>query len=384
MRDKGGGMRDDVNGPVIRHFVTASLRHAFAARGGGQLTAACLALLMTGCANIGYYLQSVSGQLDIWRRERPVEEVVTDPAASTALKQKLATVVRIRDFASRELGLPDNRSYRSYADLERPFVVWNVFAAPEFSVQPLRWCFLFAGCVSYRGYFAKEEAERFTVGLAEQGYDVYVGGVPAYSTLGWFPDPVLNTFMHYPDAEIARLIFHELAHQVVYVPDDTVFNESFAVAVEFEGVKRWLARAGDERAKSEFERRQRIRDEFARLVEKHRGRLEALYRTRVAPDAMRSRKAQILGELEQEYRALRQGWGGFAGYDRWFAQKPNNAQLASVAIYSQLVPAFQALLARERNELRRFYEAVRELVRLPTEERAAALRALIPPSRTAE
>ena len=349
-----------------------------------RLASASLLVLMSGCANVSYYLQSVSGQLDIWRRERPVEGVIADPATSAALKQKLATVVRIRDFASRDLGLPDNRSYRSYADLERPFVVWNVFAAPEFSVQPVRWCFLFAGCVSYRGYFAKTDADRFAAELSGQGYEIHVGGVPAYSTLGYFADPVLNTFIHYPNAEIARLIFHELAHQVVYTRDDTVFNESFAVAVEIEGVKRWLARTGDERGRADFERRQRIRDEFTRLIEKHRERLEALYRTRIAPDAMRSCKAQILGELEQEYRALKQGWDGFTGYDRWFAHKPNNAQLASIAIYTQMVPAFQALLARERHELGRFYKAVRELARLPMEERTAALRALVPPSRTPE
>lgn len=348
------------------------------------LAIAGLLVFVGGCANIGYYLQSVSGQFDIWRRERAIEEVIADPATDAALGQKLARILEIRDFASRELMLPDNRSYRSYANLERPFAVWNVFAAPEFSVQPVQWCFLFAGCVSYRGYFGRADADRFAAELSGQGYDIHVGGVPAYSTLGYFADPVLNTFMHYPEAEIARLVFHELAHQVAYARDDTAFNESFAVTVEIEGVKRWLARARDERARAEFERRQRIRDEFTRLIEKHRGRLAALYRTRIAPDAMRSRKAQILDELEYEYHALKQGWGGFDGYDRWFAQKPNNAQLASVAIYTQLVPAFQALLARERHELGRFYEAVKGLASLPTEERAAALRALIPPSRTAE
>ena len=338
--------------------------------------AACLALLLSGCANVGYYLQSVTGQLEIWSRERAIEDVIADRGTPAALKAGLERVLQIRYFASRELALPDNRSYRRYADLERPFAVWNVFAAPEFSVQPLRWCFLFAGCVSYRGYFAKDEAERFTAGLAEQGYDVYVGGVPAYSTLGYFADPVLNTFIHYPEAELARLVFHELAHQVAYARDDTVFNESFAVAVEIEGMKRWLARSGDEHAKTGFARRQRIRDDFARLIEKHRGRFEALYRTRIAPEAMRGRKAQILGELEQEYRALKQGWGDYPGYDRWFAQKPNNAQLASIAIYTQRVPAFQALLAREGNDLARFYAAVKELAALPKEQRDERLGAL--------
>ena len=188
------------------------------------LVAAAMSSLLSGCANLDYYLESISGQLDLLRRERPIEEVVKDPATPDSLKRKLATVLDIRDFASRELRLPENRSYRIYADLQRPYVVWNVFAAREFSVQPVQWCFVMVGCVSYRGYFARESADRFAAEIAEQGHDIYVGPVPAYSTLGWFPDPVLNTFIHYPDAEIARLLFHELSHQVVYVRDDTVFK----------------------------------------------------------------------------------------------------------------------------------------------------------------
>jgi predicted aminopeptidase len=344
---------------------------------------ACLLVLLGGCSNLGYYWQSVGGQLDIWRRERPIEEVMSDAAVPDALKRKLAAVAEIREFASRELGLPDNRSYRRYADIERPFVVWNVFAAPEFSVRPLRWCFLFAGCVSYRGYFANYEAERFAAEVAKQGHDVYVGGVPAYSTLGWFHDPVLSTFIDYPVAQIARLIFHELSHQVVYARDDTVFNESFAVAVEQEGVRRWLAHAGDARSREEFERRQHIQADFARLIVNYRERLDALYRTRLVPQAMRERKREILADLEAEYRGLKAGWGGFAGYDRWFARTPNNAQIASVAIYTQLVPAFEALLKREGGDLPRFYAAVKELAQLPEPERRERLRALAPPMETA-
>lgn len=343
-----------------------------------QLASACLLVFVSGCANFGYYPQSVGGQLDIWRRERPIEEVITDAAAAAPLKQKLARVLEIREFASRELGLPDNRSFRRYADLERPFVAWNVFAAPEFSVRPLQWCFLFAGCVSYRGYFAKADADGYAAELAGQGHDVYVGGVPAYSTLGWFPDPVLNTFIHYPEAEIARLVFHELSHQLIYARDDTAFNESFAVAVEQEGVRRWLARAGDAPGREAFERNRRIRAEFARLVGTYRERLDALYRARLAPGAMRERKREILDELHAEYRALQAGWGGYAGYDRWFAQQPNNAQLASIAIYTQAVPAFEALLAREGGDLPRFYESVKALAALPKEERDRRLDALAP------
>jgi len=351
-----------------------------AKRIGILIVAACLALFVSGCANVGYYFQSVGGQLDIWRRERPVEEVIADPAIPTALKERLERVLEIRAFASRELGLPDNASYRRYADLGRPYAVWIVFAAPEFSVQPLQSCFLIAGCVSYRGYFAREDAEQYSAGLAGEGYDVYTGGVPAYSTLGWFADPVLNTFIHYPDTEIARLMFHELAHQVAYSRDDTVFNESFAVAVEQEGVRRWLARGGDAEQLRQFDQRRRIRAEFSGLVRKYRERLDALYRTRLAQDAMRDRKRAILAELASEYRSLKAGWGEFTGYDSWFAGTPNNAQLASVAVYSQQVPAFEVLLAREGGSLARFYAVVQELAALPKVERDSRLNALVHPA----
>jgi len=342
------------------------------------LLATALLPLITGCANVGYYWQSVSGQLGIWRRERPIEEVINDAATPEALRQKLSAVVRIRDFASRELGLPDNRSYREYADLGRPYVVWNVFAAPEFSLQPVRWCFLFAGCVSYRGYFSREEADRFSAELAEQGYDVHVGGVPAYSTLGWFSDPVLNTFIHFPEADVARLVFHELAHQVVYVKDDSTFNESFAVTVEQEGLRRWFAFTGDAKGREAYARGRRMRMEFSRLVQEHRARLDALYRSQLAPEAMRSRKRALFAELEADYRALKAGWGGYGGYDAWFARPPNNALLASVSIYAQRVPAFDALLQREGGDLARFYGAVRELAALPREDRDRRLAALSP------
>ncbi len=347
--------------------------HALAAR---ALVIAALVLL-AGCSNLGYYVQSVSGQLDIWRRERPIEEMLKDPAASDSLKRKLATVLDIRAYASRELGLPDNRSYRQYADLGRPFVVWNVFATGELSIQPVHWCFFMVGCVSYRGYFAKEDAEAFAAETARLGHDVYVGPVPAYSTLGYFTDPVLNTFIQYPDYELARLLFHELSHQVVYVRDDTIFNESFAVTVEQEGMRRWLARAADERERTAFERAQRIRAQFIALVRKYREELAALYGSELAPAVKRERKAEVLRALDREYRRMKQDeWGGYAGYDAWFARTPNNAQLVSVAIYSQMVPAFQELLRREDGDLPRFYRAAKELAALPKEERQRKLQAL--------
>ena len=333
-------------------------------------------LVLTGCANISYYLQSINGQLDIWSRERPVGEVIGDPATPQALREKLATVLRIREFASRELGLPDNASFRRYADLGRPFVVWNVFAVPEFSTRPVQWCFPVAGCVGYRGYFDQADAERFAAALAVEGHDVFVGGVPAYSTLGWFADPVLNTFIRNPDPGIARLIFHELAHQAAYVRDDSVFNESFAVAVEREGVARWLERHGSAQDKAIYERMRQYRDGFTQLIQTYRARLDVLYGSGLAPQAMRARKREIFEAMAGDYRQLKAGWNGFSGYDRWFAQQPNNANLASVVIYTQMVPAFQELLRAQGGDLPAFYRTVRELAALPRKERDAGLRRL--------
>jgi len=337
------------------------------------LLLAALAPLVCGCATLRYYSQAVGGQLDLMRRAAPIEEELARDAVPAALKAKLQAVLRIREFASRELGLPDNGSYRSYADLERQYVAWNVFAAPEFSIEPVRACFPFAGCVGYRGYFAEADARLEAAALRARGHDVHIGGVPAYSTLGWFDDPVLNTFIHYPEAELARLIFHELAHQLLYVKNDTRFNESFATTVEQAGVARWLAANGNARERAAFDRSQGMKREFVALVLKYRTILEQYYRRDLSAEEKRLGKAQRFSEMELEYAALRLTWGGFSGYDRWFADKPNNATLASIALYTELVPALRALLAHAGGDLRRFYAAAKDLARLPGEEREAQL-----------
>jgi predicted aminopeptidase len=298
---------------------------------------------------------------------------VADPATGADLRTRLQRVQAIRDFASRELALPDNGSYRRYADLERAYVVWNVFAAEEFSTSPKEWCFPIAGCVGYRGYFANADAEQFAIRLRSQGYDVFVGGVPAYSTLGWMDDPILSTFVRYPDSELARLMFHELAHQVAYAAGDSTFNESFAVAVELEGVRRWIERNGTPEQRQAFERAQVRKHDFAQLVERTRDRLSTLYDLDSTPERKRAGKLEAFETMRREYQALKAQWGGFGGYDWWFAQPLNNAQLASVAIYSQLVPGFQKLLAEQGGDLKRFYAQVRELAKLPKAERHARL-----------
>lgn len=335
-----------------------------------------LLLSLNGCGQLSYYAQAVGGQLEIWQREVQVEQLLADSSLGPELRLRLERVQRIRDFASRELGLPDNRSYRSYADLDRPFVVWNIVAAPEFSLQAKQWCFLFAGCVSYRGYFSEAQARTQATRLSAQGYDVHVGGVPAYSTLGWFPDPVLNTFIHYPEPELARLLFHELAHQLVYVQDDTVFNESFATVVEKAGVSRWLNMHGNAEQRQRFASAQAIRGEFLALLLQTRGALEKLYAADLQPAEKRRRKAEIFEKLRQDYQEKRKSWSGYSGFDRWFAQPLGNAHLASIALYTRRVPAFEALLAANDHDLPRFYAAVRTLAVLPLQERNARLDAL--------
>ena len=337
-----------------------------------------LVLLLGGCARLGYYLQAAGGQLEIWQREVPVERLLADPVLDPKLRLQLERALRIRDFASRELGLPDNRSYRAYADLARPFVVWNVFAAPELSLQAKQWCFAFAGCVNYRGYFNEADARAEAARLTAQSYDVHVGGVPAYSTLGWFADPLLNTFIHYPEPELARLIFHELAHQQVYVQDDTVFNESFATVVEQAGVERWLAAHGSAGEREQFDRLQRFRADFRRLVAEAREDLSRLYAGTGSDEEKRRLKAEAFARLRKAYQAQRSDWGGFAGFDRWFAQSLGNAHLASVAIYTQRVPALTALLRQCADDLTCFYTAVRELAALQPAQRRQRLDALAP------
>jgi len=339
----------------------------------GGAVLALVACALAACSTLGYYWQAADGQLELKRKARPIDDVLVDAGTSADLQSRLRRVQEIREFASAQLALPRNGSYQRYADLKRPYVVWNVFAAPEFSVTPRTWCFPIAGCVGYRGYFAEADAERFAAQLKSQRYDVYVGGVPAYSTLGWMDDPVLNTFVGYPEVELARLIFHELAHQVAYAKGDSTFNESFAVAVELEGVRRWIAQHGTPDQQAALERADARKEQFAELVSHTRARLREVYSSGAPPERMRAEKLQTLETMRAEYQALKAGWGGYGGYDWWFAQPLNNAQLASVAIYTQLVPGFQALLAREEGDLPRFYADVRELARLPKAQRRSSL-----------
>ena len=257
----------------------------------GRLAAAASAVvLVVGCQSLSYYTQAIGGHLKVMAHARPVEDWLADPATDAQLRQRLETARRIRAFASKELGLPDNGSYLAYAELNRPAVVWNVFAAPVFSVEPKAECFPFTGCVSYRGFYAEADARRHADKLRADGYDVHVGGVPAYSTLGWFDDPLLSTFIRYPDAQLARLVFHELSHQLVYAKGDTTFNESFAVTVEEEGVRRWLQAEGRSGELDAFRATQARQREFARRVSQTRERLALVYGTSESREHMLEQK----------------------------------------------------------------------------------------------
>jgi len=334
-----------------------------------------LIAVLSGCASPLYYAQAISGQLEILAKRRPIEEVLSDPATPAQTRDQLKLVRRLRDFAIQELALPDNQSYRRYADLDRPFAVWNVFAAPELSLEPKKSCFIVAGCVSYRGYFARDKAEQFAASLKQKGYDVYVGGVPAYSTLGWFNDPLLNTFIHRSEAELAGLLFHELAHQKIYVSGDSAFNESFVTVIELEGVKRWFQQSGNAKEAEAYRLKIQRREEFIALVLEHRARLKEIYASSLIDAEKRMVKARVFEELRNDYAKLKTIWNGYSAFDNWFKQDLNNAHLAAIGLYSQYVAAFQALLAQHGGNLAAFYREVERLAQLPPDERAVALQA---------
>jgi len=330
--------------------------------------ALAILLLLPGCSTLAYYSQSVSGHLQLMGQSRPIDRLLLDPATGSGLKQRLHRVQAMRDFATRELALPENGSYRSYAALEREAVVWSLVATGPFSLQPRQWCYLVIGCASYRGYFSRDRAEAYAGELREEGLDVAVEAVPAYSTLGWFDDPLPSTVIEWPEPRIAALMFHELAHQQLYIKDDSAFNEAFASLVAEVGTERWLAT--HDPAGLPAWRRSRVRErQFIALLLEFRQRLASLYREPLPEAEMARRKAQLFDLLPSRYRALKAEWGGYGGFDGWMARPLNNAHLASIATYESWVPAFRRLLEQSGGSLRAFYQASEELGGLPREAR---------------
>ncbi|WP_162584836.1 aminopeptidase [Variovorax sp. RA8] len=350
---------------------------------GRAAFAAVAVLALAGCADLGYYWQSASGHLALMRAARPVPEWLQDPATTDALKAKLQLAERIRRFAVAELGLPDNPSYKAYADLHRPAAIWNVVASPAHSLTLKTWCFPVAGCVGYRGYYDEAAARAEAATLVAQGLEAAAYPVPAYSTLGWMNwaggDPLLSTFIGYPEGELARIVFHELAHQVLYVPGDTMFNESFATAVERIGGARWLQTQAGDAARVEYAQFDRRRQQFRALTADTRRVLADIYASKAAQAGdwatVDAQKKAVMEDFRQRYAALRAGWSGprQGAYDGWVA-RANNALFGAQAAYDELVPGFEALFEREGRDWPRFYAAVKRLSALPKDERMLALR----------
>ena len=337
------------------------------------------ALALSGCTSVGYYTRSVTGHLGLMSRAQPIETVIASPETAPRLAAQLRAALDIRTFATDALSLPANASYRRFVDLGRRYVVWNVVAAPELSLEPRRWCFPVAGCLSYRGYFSEAAAAQYADELRTEGWDVTVAGVRAYSTLGWFDDPLLSSMTALPEYALAGIVFHELAHQRLYVADDTEFNESFAVVVERAGVRRWIEAAGRPGLDGRYRVAAERRAAFLDLVRGTRRDLEAVYASSRPEAEMREAKARLIERLRTRYDALRAAWEGGPTYDSWFDRGVNNAAIALFSTYDRWVPALEALLARSGGDLEAFYRASEALAALPPDERRARLEELDPP-----
>jgi len=331
---------------------------------------ALAAAMLAGCEGIGYYGQAVHGHLSLMASRQPIDVLITDPGAIS--REQLALVLAIRDFASEALALPDNRSYRTLVPTTDEAVVWSVVATPRYSLEPRAWCFPVVGCTSYRGYFDRAEADAYANALAAEGLDVTVDPVPAYSTLGWFDDPLPGGLLRWPDHDVAAIIFHELAHQRVYLKGDSAFNEAFATAVAEEGVARWLARRGDPDGVVRWRQAQERRLAFVDLLLGIRAALVELYDAGLPEPAMQAGKERLFDDLRRRYADLKASWGGAPAFDHWMARPLNNARLAAIATYREELPAFRQLLQCVGGDLPAFYDAVERLAELPQAERDAA------------
>ncbi|MDX8438240.1 aminopeptidase [Mesorhizobium australafricanum] len=331
---------------------------------------------VTGCTSISYYAQSLEGHVEIMAARKNVAKLIRDPSTPEGLRAKLTSASAIRRFATEELALPDNSSYRSYVDVGRNDVTLAVFAAPQFSLAPITWCFPVFGCVPYKGYFSRKDALETAGELQRQGLDVYVSGVTAYSTLGWFSDPLLSTMLRQNDTYLASLVFHELAHQKVYVNGDSAFNEAFAVAVETTGTRKWLRATGNRAGLRSYEADRKRKADFLGLISKTRDELRQGYGSPRSPEQMAAAKAATIDRLRMRYRQMRdKRWAGYRGYDAWFDSPINNAKLAATAVYGEQVPAFLRLFDLCAGDYPRFYASVRRIGNLPGPSRAEALKA---------
>lgn len=332
-----------------------------------------LGMGLSGCESLRFYAQAGAGQWSLIRAATPIDKLLEVPGLPSDLRLQLALVAKLRVFAETELGLPVGRQYSRYADLQRNSVVWNVFAAEPLALEPKVWCYPVAGCAAYRGYFDERAAIDYANNLALAGYDTYVAGVAAYSTLGWLNDPVLNTFIYREESQLADLIFHELAHQLLYVPGDTQFNESFATAVAMEGVRRWMLEQDNPAMYLRYLESRKRQDQFMNLIAQHRDRLGAIYDSAEQTDEKHQQKDRQITLLRSDFAKLQQQWGDQESYTAWISSPLNNAKLISVGLYFDLVPAFQQLLASQNNDLQEFYASAMHLGQLDKEGRRAQL-----------
>lgn len=334
----------------------------------------CGTLAFSGCSTVRFYSQAIDGQAEILHKARPISVVMDDGKVSSRVKRKLAVVEDARRFAGEQLGLPADREYTRYTDLGRRYVSWVLFAAPEFSVEARTWWYPFVGSLKYRGYFSEKAARDEAKRLKAKGLEVYVGGVEAYSTLGFFRDPVLNTFFQRPDTELAEVVFHELTHVKLFLPGDSDFNEAFATANAEAAVRRWLLAKGDRAGLAKYETALAKDREIVELLLDTREKLRRLYaQPHLSPDQMRARKATILDGLHTGYLAIRAKHHGDSIYDRAFQKPWNNARLNTVATYYDLVPDFERLLRRDQGDLEKFYADVKALGPLSKAQRRAHL-----------
>lgn len=334
----------------------------------------------SGCNTLSYYSQAVHGEYEILAHRQSIDKLIANPKTPAKLKQQLQLVQQLRTFAKTELKLPVDKNYDKYVDTHRKYVVWDVQAAPEFSLEPKTWHYPFVGSLAYRGYFSEKNAKECGDNLAKKGFDVYVDGVDAYSTLGWFKDPLLNTFIETSEPELAELLFHELGHKRVFASGDTDFNEAFATTVGQEGTRRWLRSKCQTNLLETYDQALAREDEFVHLIMSTRERLGKLYvavKTSPVPvDELRREKQHVFDDLRKHYADLKTKWGGYSGYDDWFSHDLNNAKLNTVANYNDYVPAFQRLLQAHGGDLEKFYNAAERLSKEPKEKRHEELRAI--------
>ena len=330
-------------------------------------------LCLTGCDTVSYYSQGIQGHFNLVSRVKPIEDVIENKQTSEKTRKQLVQALKARQFAIKTLKLPDNKSYKGYADLKRKNVTWNVVATKELSMEPYKSCFPITGCLSYRGYFSEGRAKQFADKLKQEDYEIHIGGSSAYSTLGWFKDPIVSPMLRYGDVQLAQTLFHELAHQRLYIKDDSDFNEAFATAVGQNGVREWLTET-DSKALPRYNKNLSRYGQFLKLLSDTAAELKDLYSTKLSDEGKREKKKQLIVELRKNYQGFKKQHPGYTNFDGWFEKPINNPRLAMVSVYHELVPDFDRWLQACDNDFPRFYNAIESISKMPKEQRINTLK----------